>query len=178
MPALTRAGRTALARATAGQPFDFGAVPVLGRRGGFGPKLSFRVTTQGMERALATLEQIGGLAAAAADQVLGEESRAAADRIRERWPVDTGLSRGRWIAAKVRQGKVSRWLVTNDVPHAKYVHRKGDPTVLVESLVPAEIGRARDRISRRIRRLLRTRIASLSRGQAMAITRAGRAFLR
>lgn len=119
-------------------------------RGGFAAS----VLSPDAERAIARLDQLGVLAIERADAAIRIEASAAAKRIAAKWPVDTGFSRARWRA--VQRG-VANWAIVNDANYAEYVHRKGQTTPLVQTLVPAEIRVAVTRIGKRLRALLRQR---------------------
>ena len=180
MSRFSRSSRSALSRATRGLPFDPSSLqPTSGRGGAFsgGTRAAFRVTTEGMDEAIATLTRIGALATFESERIIGEESETGAAAIAAKWPVDTGLSKSRWVAHRQRRGKRWAWVISNDVPYAKYVHRKGNPVPLFESLVPVEIGKTRDRIARRFRALLRDRAPSF-RDAGVSLRRTARAFYR
>lgn len=167
--ALTRAQRLAGAAFSAGRPFDPGQlIGVLGNR------QQFAVTQTGMERALARLAELNVASDQELQRALAEESDVALRRIKASWPKDTGFSAARWQRAFRGRFQV---VLQNDAEYVRYVHRKGNPTPLVESDVPDEIRRARERILRRLRRIVRDRIVEF-RGRGVDLRREARAIFR
>ena len=130
----------------------------------------WRVTTKGMEKAFADLARLSVVAESVANQVIGEEAQNTVAIIKAKWPVDTGASKSRWGARRVRQGRVTRWTIANDIPYLKYIHRSGSKAILVETMVPAEIEDMQRRINSRIQKLIRqrTRARTPLRAQALA----------
>lgn len=151
MARLTRAQRVAGAAFSTGGSYDPAKLlGVLGNRKGW------RVTQDGMERAIGRLAELNVAAESALQTVIAEESDRALANIKARWPVDTGFSKNRW--QRVFRSKF-RVELQNDARYVEYVHRKGNRTPLVDSLVPDEIRRARARILRRLRSIVRGRVA-------------------
>lgn len=120
------------------------------------PGGAFRVSvlTDGQERAIRMLDTLGAVAIERADAAIRIEASAAAKRIAARWPVDTGFSRSQWRAVQIAVGK---WQIVNRANYTEYVHRKGETTPLVQTLVPAELAVMATRIARRLRALIRQR---------------------
>ena len=168
MPRLSRAQRQQVRRLSEGLSVDRNILGDTTARAGFKAN-QWRVTTKGMERALARLDSLSVVAESVSNAVIGEESRATVAIIKAKWPVDTGASRSRWSTTRVRQGRTTRWVIANDIPYLKYIHRSGDKRLLVDTLVPAEIKDLQNRINARIRKLItqRTRARSPLRAAAL-----------
>lgn len=114
---------------------------------------SFEVTTPDLQALLRELGKLDERVLTGADEIIGQETATAAQGIAYRWPVDTGTSRAAWSSARL--GRI-RWAVINDVDYVKYIHRKGDWTILVESLVPEAIEEARGKIRQRLQKMVRS----------------------
>lgn len=162
--ALSRAQRQQVRIITEGGPSDRSILGDMTAAAGFrvtGKTASgmnsnrWRVTTNGMESALARLDALNVVAATVSNQLIGDEANKTVAIIKAKWPVDTGASRSRWRARRVRQGKVTRWTIANDIPYLKYVHRSGSKALLVETMVPAEIKDLQNRINARLAKLVR-----------------------
>lgn len=102
-------------------------------------------------RALISLAERSGDASGRIDSLVAEEASALVERIRARWPVDTGFSKALWSLARV--GRMD-FAVVNRAVYAGYVHRAGETTPLVDTMVVAEIQRTIARIERRVKALL------------------------
>lgn len=168
MPRLSRAQRQQVRRLSEGLSVDRSILSDTTARAGFKAN-QWKVTTVGMERALARLDSLSIVSESVANAVIGEESRATVAIIKAKWPVDTGASRSRWGARRVRQGRVTRWVVANDIPYLKYIHRSGSKALLVDTLVPAEIKDLQNRINARIRKLINKRTRARSPLRAAAL---------
>ena len=170
MPRLSRAQRQQVRRLSEGLAVDRSILSDTTSRAGFKAN-QWKVTTVGMEAALARLDAINAVASSVSNQVIGEESKKTVSIIKAKWPVDTGASRARWSTTRVRQGRTTRWVVANDIPYLKYIHRSGSAALLVNTLVPAEIKDLQNRINARILKLIKqsTRARSPLRAQALGI---------
>lgn len=120
------------------------------------PGGAFRVSvlTSGQERAIQMLDTLGAVAIERADAAIRIEASAAAKRIAAKWPVDTGFSRSQWRAVQIAVGK---WQIVNRANYTAFVHRRGETTPLVDTLIPAELATMSMRIQRRLRALIRQR---------------------
>lgn len=90
----------------------------------------YLVRVHGSQRDLA-IDELDVLAAYAA-RIVGE--------IEAAWPVDTSTSRDAFFYTLLTFPDIG-FTVSNDADYAEWVHYKGDPTPLVESLVDATIDR-------------------------------------
>lgn len=90
---------------------------------------------------------------ARAQAAIGAEARDLTERIRARWPVDTGFSKPLWRAIQITAW---RWLVTNSAYYAEWVFAKGDRsrTPLLYTWIAAEVARSRATLLVELRRVL------------------------
>lgn len=95
-----------------------------------------------------------------ADKVMARRLDQAVKRIQARWPVDTGLSKASFKLVKLSD---LRYRLENEASqrgrkYAGYVHRKGNPTPLRLTLIPAELQRAEEQIAEDLEQGLPTAI--------------------
>lgn len=108
----------------------------------------------------------------AAQGVIGGEASHLTQRIRDRWPVDTGYSKPLWRTVEL---SVWRWLVTNRANYAGWVHAKGDKTrtPILYTWIATEIARSRAAILLELRALIlqvvRTGRAGVVRGGRLRV---------
>lgn len=124
------------------------------------------VLTTGQRQAIETLDRLGVLALERADMAIRIEASAAAKRIASKWPVDTGFSRSQWRAVQV---STANWQIVNRAKYVPAVHRRGEKTPLVDTLVPQELSVMATRIGRRLRALIKQR-AVLFRAPSVSLT--------
>lgn len=146
-----------------------------GGRALFGPglKVQINVVTQDQKDPLRMIANVAPQVAAAIERVIDTEAEAAVRRIQAQWPVDTGASRAGFQVLKSGPLDVS---IVNPVSYSGYVHRKGDPTRLANTLVPREVQTARQRIYAEIRRALQMIAQGVGSG-APSSTPTGSGFL-
>lgn len=102
------------------------------------------------------LERLKTAPAAIQQQAQAEieaESKDLTERIRARWPVDTGFSKPLWRAIQIN---VWQWLVTNSAYYAEWVFAKGDRsrTPLLYTWIATEIARSRATLLVNLRALI------------------------
>lgn len=83
-----------------------------------------------------------------ASRVIERRLNQAVKRIQAKWPVDTGLSKRSFVVVKK---SALRFAIENNAArrgreYAGYVHRKGNPTPLRLTLIPAELAIAQKQI--------------------------------
>lgn len=87
-------------------------------------------------------------------RIIDDEVADTTQTIKSAWPVDTGFSKSEWTWFRESTSLTKvRWVIQNLASYAGYVHYKGDPTPLLNSLVIPEIQRAQVRISGRLQEL-------------------------
>lgn len=124
------------------------------------------ITAEGTARIIETLAALGRISLAKADKIIEVEANRAVRSIQSKWPVKTGFSRAQWRAVKLGPG---RWQLVNDADYASYVHRKGNPSVLVGTLVPAELRQMSSRISDKLAKAIATKSTTLAPGRFSAM---------
>ena len=71
--------------------------------------------------------------------VLRDHVEAIVTTIEEAWPVDTSTSRDGWYYTLDTAAGVVGFTISNDVEYVDWVHYSGDPTVLIDTVVPDAI---------------------------------------
>jgi hypothetical protein len=106
---------------------------------------------------------------AAAQATIAAEADALTERIRARWPVDTGYSKPLWKAIRL---SVWRWIVTNQAFYAQWVFAKGDRshTPLLYTWIAGEIARSRATLLL----ALRSAVVEAIRSKRSTVVRGGR----
>jgi hypothetical protein len=110
---------------------------------GGGLQISVSVVGRGVSDPIQRIAAIAPTVAREIDVIIGREAQTAVERIQAKWPVDTGASRSGF---SVVRSAPFRYQIVNPVNYSGYVHRRGSKAVLAETLVPAELERARARI--------------------------------
>lgn len=106
-----------------------------------------QVLTSAMRAAIEDYAARSGRSIDEIESIVRAESNRALERIRAKWPVDTGFSQSMFQVA--RTGRLG-FTIVNRAIYSGWVHRKGESTPLADTLIPSEVAAARRRIMTRI----------------------------